>query len=208
MNNISTFGIYRDQSTVTAAIEALKAAGFRITDISVLYPDNVSTKEFGHEKHTKAPEGAVAGGGSGAAIGAALGWLAGAGSLLIPGLEPFAVAGPVMGMLSGMGLGVTVGGLTGAAVGSRIPEYEARRYEGRTGGGGILLSAHCDNAEWAQTARRLLKQTGGLDISTAGEARGDFASSEKPMPRNRPATGVTTDPRTLPEKQNGLQHQD
>jgi len=185
MKNISAFGIYPDQSTVTDAIDSLKSAGFRSTDISVLYPENLGSKDFGHERHSKAPEGAVAGGSSGAVIGAAIGWLAGAGSFMVPGLEPLAAAGPIMGMMAGMGVGITLGGLTGALVGSGIPEYEAKRYEGRVRKGGILLSVHCDDDAWSKTARGLLKQTGASGISTAGEARADFARSEKPMPRGR-----------------------
>lgn len=183
VRNISAFGIYPDQATVADAVEALKAAGFRSTDMSVLYPENLGSKDFGHERHTKAPEGAVAGGGSGAVVGAAIGWLAGAGSMMIPGLEPFAAAGPVMGMLGGMGVGVTLGGLAGGFVGAGIPEYEAKRYEGRVRRGGILLSVHCDDATWAKSARRILKKTGAKDIATAGEAKADFLRSEKPVPR-------------------------
>lgn len=181
--NISVFGIYPDQESVTEAINQIKDGGFRSTDISVLSAENLGSKDFGHERHTKAPEGAVAGGGLGAAVGATAGWLAGAGALLVPGLEPVLAAGPVMGMLAGMGGGVTIGGLLGAAVGAGTPEYEAKRYEGRVRRGGILLSVHCDNADWAKTARSLLKRTGARDISSATEARADFARTEKPMPR-------------------------
>ncbi|HYP08373.1 MAG TPA: quinol:electron acceptor oxidoreductase subunit ActD [Bryobacteraceae bacterium] len=185
VKNVAAFGIYPDQATVNDAVENLKAAGFRHTDISVLFPENLGSKDFAHEKHTKAPEGAVAGGGSGAVLGAALGWLAGAGTLMVPGLEPMQTAGPVLGMLSGMGVGVTLGGLAGAAAGASVPEYEAKRYEGRVRKGGILLSVHCDNATWAKTARGILKRTGASDISTTGEARADFARTEKPMARGR-----------------------
>lgn len=188
MRNISAFGIYPDEQTVSDAVEALKAAGFRQTDISVLYPENLGSKDFAHERHTKAPEGAVAGGGSGAVVGAALGWLAGAGTMFIPGLEGVAAAGPIMGLLSGMGVGVSIGGLAGAIAGAGIPEYEAKRYEGRVRDGGILVSVHCDNAEWAQTAKGLLKRSGAGHVSTAAEAKADFARSEKPLPRTRVTT--------------------
>jgi hypothetical protein len=183
--NIAAFGIYPDQEMANDAIEALKAAGFRNTDISVLFPDNLGSKDFAHEKHTKAPEGAVAGGGSGAALGAAIGWLVGAGSVMVPGLEAMAAAGPVMGMLGGMGVGVTLGGLTGALIGSGMPEYEAKRYEGHLRTGGILLSVHCDNPEWAKTAKTTLKRTGARHVSTASEARADFARTERPIARTR-----------------------
>lgn len=185
VKNIAAFGIYPDQGTVNDAVESLKSAGFRHTDISVLFPENLGSKDFAHEKHSKAPEGAVAGGGSGAVVGAALGWLVGAGSLMVPGLETMQAAGPIVGMLGGMGAGVTLGGLVGAMVGFGVPEYEAKRYEGRVRKGGILLSVHCDNSEWAKTARAILKKTGASDISTTGEARADFARSEKPLPRGR-----------------------
>src|ERR671912_2216712 len=98
VKNVAAFGIYPDQATVSDAVEALKAAGFRQTDVSVLYPENLGSKDFAHEKHTKAPEGAVAGGGSGAVLGAAFGWLVGAGSVMVPGLESIQAAGPGMGM--------------------------------------------------------------------------------------------------------------
>jgi len=185
MKNIAAFGIYADQTKVTDAIDALKAAGFRSTDISVLYPDGVGSQDFGHEKHSKAPEGAVAGGGSGAVVGATLGWLAGAGSLMVPGLETLAAAGPLLGMLSGMGVGVTLGGLAGAVAGAGLPEYEAKRYGGRLSSGGTLVSVHCDNEDWSRSARRILKQTGAHDVSAAGEAKADFATSVRPMPRGR-----------------------
>jgi len=185
MKNISAFGIYRDQATINDAIEAFQAAGFRQTDLSVLCAENLGSKDFAHERHTKAPEGAVAGGSSGAVIGAALGWLAGAGMMAIPGLEAFSAAGPILATLGGMGVGVTVGGLTGALVGSGMPEYEAKRYEGRVRHGGILLSVHCDNADWAKRARRIFKQTGATDVGTAAQATADFARSEKPLPRGR-----------------------
>lgn len=188
--NISVFGIYSDSQTVGEAIEGLKAAGFRSADLSALYPENLGTKDLGHERHSKAPEGAVAGGGAGALIGGAIGWLAGAGAMMIPGLEPLATAGPIIGMWGGVGAGVTLGGLTGALVGSGIPEYEAKRYEGRVKRGGILLSVHCDNDKWAKNASRILKQSGARDISSAQEARADFARSDKPLPRRNLHTSL------------------
>jgi len=181
--NIAVFGIYPDQLTAEDAVDNLKEAGFRSTDISVLFPDNQGAKDFAHEKHTKAPEGAVTGGTSGAVIGGALGWLAGIGALAIPGVGPFIAAGPLMGMLGGIGVGTAVGGVTGALIGLGIPEYEARRYEGRINRGGILLSIHCDNSEWAREARAILNRTGAEDVAATGEARADFANSEKPVPR-------------------------
>ena len=181
--NTAVFGIYPAYASVENAVDALRAAGFRSTDISVLFPENVGTKDFAHEKGTKAPEGASAGAGTGAVIGGALGWLAGIGALAIPGIGPFIAAGPIMAALAGVGVGGTVGGITGALIGLGIPEYEAKRYEGRVKEGGILLSVHSDNSEWTRKAKEVLERTGAQDIASAGEASADFQKSDKPMPR-------------------------
>src|SRR6195256_6289952 len=140
MANKAVFGLYTTRRQVENAVDELRSQGFRNTDISVLFPENVGTKDFAHEKGTKAPEGVAAGATSGAVIGGALGWLAGIGALAIPGLGPFIAAGPIMGALAGAGVGGAVGGVTGALVGFGIPEYEAKRYEGRIQKGGILVS--------------------------------------------------------------------
>ena len=171
--NTAVFGIYPNQVAVERAVESLKDAGFRNTDISVLFPENAGTKDFAHDKGTKAPEGAATGAGSGAVVGGTLGWLAGIGALAIPGVGPFIAAGPIMGALAGLGVGGAVGGLIGALVGMGIPEYEAKRYEGRIKEGGVLLSAHCDTSEQITLAKAVLKQMGAEDISSTGEASAD-----------------------------------
>src|SRR6266852_7414924 len=172
--NTAVFGIYRDRQHAEQAVDRLRAAGFRNSDVSALLPDNVGTKDFAHEKNTKAPEGTTTGATSGAVLGGALGWLAGIGALAIPGLGPFIAAGPIMGTLAGAGAGGAVGGLIGALVGMGIPEYEAKRYEGRVREGGILLSVHCDNSDWVKRAKEIFKQTGAQDVSSTGEASEDF----------------------------------
>lgn len=183
--NTAVFGIYPTQDQVEEAVDRLIAGGFRGEDISVLFPDNTGTKDFAHEKSTKAPEGATAGATSGAAVGGTLGLLAGIGALAIPGLGPFIAAGPIMAALAGAGAGGAVGGIIGALVGMGIPEYEAKRYEGRVKEGGILLSVHCDNSDWVSRAKDILKATGADDISSAGEAGADYQKTDKPLPRTR-----------------------
>jgi hypothetical protein len=165
----AVFGIYRGRTQAESAVDRILAAGFSQNDISVLLPDAQSSKEFAHEKNTKAPEGTTTGVATGGAIGGTLGLLAGVGALAIPGLGPFIAAGPIMGALAGLGVGGAVGGLIGALVGMGIPEYEAKRYEGRVKDGGVLLSVHCDTSEEISRAKDLLKQTGAEDISSAGE---------------------------------------
>src|SRR5580704_17508561 len=127
--NNSVFGIYPDRPSVEEAVEALRAAGFRGTDISVLFQDNQGTKDFAHEKSTKAPEGATAGVVAGGITGGVLGWLTGIGALVIPGLGPFLAAGPIVAALAGAGAMGTLGRIVGALAGLGIPEYEAKRYE-------------------------------------------------------------------------------
>jgi hypothetical protein len=181
--NTAVFGIYPSYSDLEVGVDALKAAGFRNTDISALFPQNAGTKDFAHEKGTKAPEGATAGAGTGAVLGGALGWLAGIGALAIPGLGPFIAAGPIMAALAGVGVGGAVGGFTGALIGMGIPEYEAKRYEGRIKNGGTLLSVHSDSSEWTKKAKEILERTGAQDISSTGEASADFSKTDRPMPR-------------------------
>ena len=181
--NTAVFGIYQNRSHVESAVHALRTAGFRSTDISVLFADNVGTKDFAHEKGTKAPEGATAGGGTGALLGGTLGWLAGIGAITIPGIGPFLAAGPIVAAFAGAGAGGAVGALTGGLIGLGMPEYEAKRYEGRIKKGGILLSVHCDDSDWVRRSKEILDRTGAEDISSAGEAAADYAKTDKPMPR-------------------------
>jgi hypothetical protein len=167
--NTAVFGIYKSSVQAEQAVDRILAAGFSNNDISVLLPDQQSSKEFAHEKNTKAPEGITTGVATGGVLGGTLGLLAGIGALAIPGVDPFIAAGPIMGALAGVGVGGAVGGLIGALVGMGIPEYEAKRYEGRIKDGGVLLSVHCDTSEEVTQAKDLLKQTGAEDISSAGE---------------------------------------
>jgi hypothetical protein len=185
--NTAVFGIYPDRFAVEEAVEHLRTAGFRNTDISVLFQDNQGTKDFAHEKNTKAPEGVTTGVVTGGIAGGVLGWLVGVGALAIPGLGPFIAAGPIVAALAGAGAVGTVGGIVGALAGMGIPEYEAKRYEGRIRDGGVLLSVHCDKSDWVKRAKEILHETGGQDIASEGEKAGDFANGDKPAPRVRGA---------------------
>jgi hypothetical protein len=183
MANTAVFGIYPTLELAESAVSALKAEGFRATDISMLLPENVGSKDLAHTKASKAPEGASAGAGSGAIIGGTLGWLAGIGLLTIPGIGPLVAAGPIVAALAGAGAGGAIGGIAGALVGMGIPEYEAKRYEGRVRKGGILLSVHADDSAWTNRAKKLLISTGAEDVAAANEVKGDFANTERPMHR-------------------------
>jgi hypothetical protein len=183
--NTSAFGIYPSRSSLEAGIQRLKDANFRNEDISVLLPENVGTKDLAHEKATKSPEGAAAGASTGAVVGGVLGWLAGIGAIAIPGVGPFIAAGPIMAALAGVGAGGVAGGIAGSLIGLGIPEYEAKRYEGRIKSGGLLISVHCDDSEWTRRAKQILEQTGAEDVSSTGESGADFEEHKKPRPRAR-----------------------
>ena len=166
----AVFGIVKTENQAINIANQLQSAGFSPNDISVLFPDKTGTRDFAHERHTKAPEGAAAGAGSGAVLGGALGWMVGIGALAIPGLGPFIAAGPIMAALAGAGAGAAAGGLTGALVGMGIPELEAKQYEGKVKSGNILLSVHAEDAREVTRAKEILKSGGAEDISYTGEA--------------------------------------
>jgi len=168
--NTAAFAIFKSVASAENAVDELLAAGFRGDDVSVLAPDQQTTREFATEKNTKAPEAATTGAVAGGTIGGTLGLLAGIGTLAIPGLGPFIAAGPIMAALAGVGAGAATGGLIGALIGMGIPEYEAKRYEGRVKDGGVLLSVHCDNSDWTSKAKDILRMAGGEDVSSTGEA--------------------------------------
>jgi hypothetical protein len=185
--NTAVFGIFKSRMQAESCVDALLSGKFRNDDISVLAPDKPTTKELATEKNTKTPEGTATGATAGGAVGGTLGLLAGIGALAIPGLGPFIAAGPIMGALAGLGVGAAAGGLIGALIGMGIPEYEAKRYEGRVKEGGILVSVHCDDSEWVDRAKEILKRSGAEDISSAGEKAASTHGVATEGTRTRPA---------------------
>jgi hypothetical protein len=165
----AVFGLVDTESQAERIVDSLKAAGFSNNDISVLFPDKGGTRDFAHDKATKAPEGATAGAGTGGVVGGVLGWLVGIGSLAIPGLGPFIAAGPIMAALAGAGVGAAVGGLSGALIGLGIPEYEAKQYEGKIKQGNILISVHSEDGDERKRAKEIFENFGAHDISSTGE---------------------------------------
>jgi hypothetical protein len=166
----SVFCIVHNRGQAETIVDRLKAAGFSNNDISVLFPDKTGSRDFAHEQNTKAPEGAVVGGATGAALGGVLGWLAGIGTLAIPGLGPLIAAGPIMAALSGAAVGGAVGGLAGALIGMGLSEFEARRYESKVQGGNILVSVHSEDSDETELAKGVFEECGAEDIAAASEA--------------------------------------
>jgi len=167
----AVFCIARTEAQAIRIVDQLKAAGFSPNDISVLFPDKTGTKDFAHEQHTKAPEGAATGAGTGGVLGGALGWLVGIGALAIPGLGPFIAAGPILAALSGAAAGAALGGLAGALIGMGIPEYEAKRYEGKIKDGNLLISVHTEDRTERARAKEIFEQAGAEEIADTAEAR-------------------------------------
>jgi len=178
MSKTSVICIASSEPQAITIVDRLKAAGFSNNDISVLFPDKAGTKDFAHEQHTKAPEGATTGSITGGVLGGALGWLAGIGALAIPGVGPFIAAGPIMAALGGAAVGGTVGGIAGALIGLGIPEYEAKRYEGKIREGNILISVHSDDHDETREAKEIFKQAGARDISSTAESSVPKETSE------------------------------
>jgi hypothetical protein len=182
--NTAVFGLYATPDIAETAVDHLLAAGFSNSDISVLLPDDDSTRAFAHEKHTKAPEGTATGAATGGVIGGTLGLLAGIGALAIPGVGPLIAAGPIVAALAGVGAGGAVGGVVGALVGMGIPEYEAKRFEGAVKDGGTLLSVHCETSEDVSRSKKALRDTGARDIAASGEEGSGSAAGEEDELRN------------------------
>jgi len=173
------FGMYSTPNEVECALHGFRDAGFCASDISVLLPEKTTTSsdqsdsdqsdedEIVGANSTKAPQAAMVGFGSGAALGGALGWLVGVGALAIPGIGPVIAAGPLISCLAGIGIGCALGGFAGSLVGLGVSEHDARRYEGRMLQGGILVAIHCRDAEAMQRAREIMEITRAEDISAA-----------------------------------------
>jgi len=195
--NTSVLALFSSEAEAENGVSRLREAGFRNTDISILMQRNTGNKDFGHEKQTKSPEGVATGGTAGAIIGGTIGWLAGIGALAIPGVGPLIASGPIMAALAGLGAGAAVGGVAGGLVGSGIPEYEAKRFEGMIQEGKVLLSVHCDDSTWIAKAKDILKDSGAHDVSSRSEASAKIEGTEtdRPFPKTtetpyveRPAT--------------------
>jgi len=181
--NTSVIGIYEDRATVSDVIDVLHKTGYRAADISVLSSENQGSKDFAHEKQTKAPAGAGVGSAVGAAIGAVLAWLDSNQIVTIAGLGPLVAAGPWLAALAGAGAGGGLGWIAGLLTGLGFTEYVAKRYAGRMRRGGVLLSVHCDSPEWCEKAKKTLKDTGARDISSASEAAADYGTTDRPTER-------------------------
>jgi hypothetical protein len=179
MSKKSVICITNSEAQASVIVDRLRDEGFSSNDISVLFPDKTGTRDFAHEKGTKAPEGAATGAGTGAVLGGALGWLAGIGALAIPGVGPFVAAGPIAAALSGAAVGGTVGGIAGALIGLGIPEYEAKRYEGKIKQGGILISVHTEDADEVKRAKTIFEEARAEDISATGEATPEKPKEDK-----------------------------
>ncbi len=165
------YGVFANRGEVEKAVDRLRKDGFNSNDISVVFPDRELNKEFAIEKNTKAPEGALTGGGTGLVIGGILGWLVGIGTLAIPGVGPLIAAGPIVAALAGAGVGSAVGGIAGALIGLGVPELEAKRYEEEIKRGRILVSVHLASVGMAHQARKVLEDSGGKAVFLSGEQR-------------------------------------
>ena len=167
----AVLGLLSNQTQADAAVLQLQRAGYLLNDISVIFPDPTSPRDVGHEKHTKAPEGAVIGGAAGAVVGGTLGLLVGIGALAIPGLGPLIAAGPIMALLSGAAVVGAGGGIAGGLIGMGVPEIEAKQFESKIRKGSVLISVHVEDRDRRVLAKKILEQMGATDVTTVGEQR-------------------------------------
>ena len=181
MSKKAVFCIAKGEAQAERIAGQLKAAGFPGQNISVLFPDQSGSRDFAHEQHTKAPEGATTGVGAGGLLGGGLGWLVGIVSLAIPGVGPFIAAGPIMAAMAGAAVGAAAGGLTGALIGLGIPEYEAKQYDGKIRAGNVLISVHAEDSDEVSRAKAIFEREGAHDISSTGESS---AKAVAPAPRD------------------------
>src|SRR5881398_4103873 len=167
MSKKQVFCIAKSESQAERIVKRLQSSGFPNSEISILMPDTGGTRDIGHVKATKAPEGATTGAATGGATGGVIGLLAGIGALAIPGVGPFIAAGPIMAALSGAALGATTGGLVGGLVGLGIPEIEAKRYEQKLRAGNYLVAVDAKDSDEVDRAKEIFKDAGAEDIATS-----------------------------------------
>jgi hypothetical protein len=180
--NTSVLGIYPNRRTVSDAISVLQKAGYRPVDIAILSAENQGSKDFGHEKSSKALQGAAIGAAVSAVAGAVGGWLVATGAIVVPSLSPLLDGRPILGPLAAAACAGALGWLIGFFIGLSSTEYVAKRYAGRMGRGGILLSVHCDSSEWCRKAEESMKKTGARHISATSESSAEYGSTDKPTP--------------------------
>jgi uncharacterized membrane protein len=161
----SVFATAESEDVARRIVEDLRARGIVSENISALFPDKTSSREFAEEQNTKMPEGASTGASVGGVLGGGFGWLVGAGTLAIPGLGPFIAAGPILAALSGAAAGAAVGGLTGALIGLGIPEHEVKHYENKIGEGSILISVQARDRNEAEQVKDIFERDGAKDVS-------------------------------------------
>jgi len=137
---------------VGSTIRELEKTGIPARDISVLCPD------------VPGLESAYAG--SGAVTSAT--------SLIVAGIGPCVVSGPVARMLVGTPAGRLVGGLTAALVDLvrliGISESDQELFERQLRGGRGLVLVHYSNPEHRGLARQVFEGLGTSDVHTSGRA--------------------------------------
>jgi len=170
MSKMAVFCIATTHEQANRIVDSLKVGGFSSSGISVLFPDKSLTRDFAHEKSTKAPEGAATGAGAGGLLGGAPEWIAGIGAFAIPGVGPFIAAGPIMAALGGAVMGGALGGIAGALISMGIPELEAKLYEGKIKTGNVLISVYTENRDEISRAKDIFHRMKAEDITSTTEA--------------------------------------
>ena len=166
-------GVFADPVQARDAVAALKEAGFRSDQVSLLLPNPDEAAATGAGLETSAGEGAVAGAVLGGLFGGLWGWLAGFTALFIPGVGPFLAIGAFATALTGAALGAGLGAIAGALIGLGVPKEEAEWYEGELRSGRTLVAVAADGRY--SEARDLLRRHGAYDVETRAMAPSGMA---------------------------------
>jgi hypothetical protein len=137
----SIVAVYPDHPAAERAVRKLHKSGFAMPDLSIVGRDFQVTEEpIGF---VSVGDYAKAGAGTGAWFGGLFGLFMGAAFLILPGVGPIVVAGPltaafVAGM-EGAIAGTALGSLAGALVGWGVPRERALKFEKQVKGGKFLV---------------------------------------------------------------------
>jgi len=157
-------GLFETRDQAHRAVEALKAAGLKAEDMSIVMRDRSTAEDVAQDAGAGSGDAVATGAMGGGVLGGVAGLLVGVGALAIPGIGPLLAAGPLAAALAGGALGATAGGLVGALVSSGVPEEEAGVYHTGVERGGILLTVKTTKKGEAEV-RRLLAENGMKDAN-------------------------------------------
>jgi hypothetical protein len=158
--------LFDNRTDAYNAVQDLVDQGYPHDTISVLTHDDTRTAvPLATEETPSAVEDGV---GIGATFGGLSGLVIGLSALLVPGIGPVLVVGPLTAALMGAGLGAAAGGLMGALAAMGLPEEQVHYYNAGVQSGGILVTVTTTAAQGAPVAA-ILARHNAVDCSRRPE---------------------------------------